>query len=186
MKNFFAKVFGLTILSVSLFFFGCGNAAERNSAEKNEAAQSLQGKFPQFTTINLSGEQVTSEIFAQKKITVLNIWGTFCPPCVDEMPELGNFSKQMSSDVQLVGLVCDVSGIEDSKTIEAAKEILQKADANFLNIIPNKEIIPFLEKVVAVPTTIFLDSQGNIIGEPIVGADVEGYKKRLKELLDKM
>ena len=184
MKKFFTKTFGLAILSTALIFSGCGSTSAENSAQTEKvSAVELQEKFPKFTSTNLNGEKITSEIFAQKKITVVNIWGTFCPPCVGEMPELGTWAKNLPDDAQLVGLICDVSGPEDSKTIEAAKEILQKADANFLNIIPNKEILTYLEKIDAVPTTIFVDSNGNILGEAIVGADVEGYKKRLNELL---
>lgn len=183
MKKIFCRIFGLVILSVSLVFSGCGSSASENTATKTVSAKAVQGQFPKFTATNLDGEKVTSEIFVQKKITVLNIWGTFCPPCIGEMPELGEWAKNFPADVQLVGLVCDVGGADDAKTIGEAKEILQKAGADFLNIVPNKEILNYLNTVDAVPTTIFIDAQGNILGEPIVGAQVQEYKKRLNELL---
>ena len=183
MKKFFGKVFGLAILSAGLIFGGCGNSASQDAATKTVSAKAVQGQFPKFDATDLDGKQVTSEIFAQKKITVLNIWGTFCPPCIGEMPELGEWAKNFPKDAQLVGLVCDVGGNDDAKTIGEAKEILRKADANFLNIVPNKEILDYLDTIDAVPTTIFIDAKGNILGEPIVGAQVQEYKKRLDELL---
>ena len=182
MKNF-CRIFGVAILSAGLIFSGCGSSAGENTATKTVSAESVQGQFPKFTTTNLDGKEVTSDIFAQKKITVLNIWGTFCPPCVGEMPELGEWAKNFPADAQLVGLVCDVGGSDDTKTISDAKEILQKADADFLNIVPSEEILAYLNTVDAVPTTIFIDAQGNILGEAIIGAQVKEYKKRLEELL---
>ena len=183
-KNFFGKVFGLAILSASLIFSGCGSSASENlSTQTAEAQNKIQGQFPQFTATDLNGEKVTSEIFAQKKITVLNIWGTFCPPCIGEMPELGEWNKNLPADAQLVGLVCDVGGADDAKTIDDAKKILEQADAKFLNIVPSEDIISFLQNIDAVPTTIFIDAQGNIIGEPVIGAQVPEYKKKLQELL---
>ena len=177
----FLKLCGLAVLSASLFFVGCGSAENNSSAQTSAAA--VQGQFPAFTTTNLDGEQVTEKIFAQKKITVINIWGTFCPPCIEEMPELAEWSKNLSPDAQIIGLVCDVGGVEDNKSIDAAKKILSQADADFVNIIPSKEIISYLQKIDAVPTTIFVDAQGNILGEAVIGADVDTYKSRLEELL---
>lgn len=48
----------------------------------------LANKFPAFTTTDLNGNAVTEEIFLGKALTVVNIWGTFCDPCVNEMPLL--------------------------------------------------------------------------------------------------
>ena len=183
MKNFFTKTFGLLILSATLIFSGCGDssAENQNLTEKNPAE--IQGKFPTFEASDLNGEKISSDIFTRKKITVMNIWGTFCPPCIGEMPELGTWEKNFPDDAQLIGLVCDIETSDDAQTIAEAKNILKQADANFLNIVPNKELLSYLQKIDAVPTTIFIDSQGNILGEAIIGADVKSYKKRLQELL---
>ena len=114
---------------------------------------------------------------------MLNVWGTFCPPCIEEMPALGEWAKNMPQDAQIIGLVCDVQGNDDAETINAAKNILNDAGADFVNILPNAELANFLQSVYAVPTTIFVDSQGNLIGEPVIGADVESYKKRVENYL---
>ena len=169
----------LVLAMLTIFLTGCGENSNGNSKAQ------AQEKFPTFSTVNLDGETVTNEIFANKKITVINIWGTFCPPCIAEMPELGEWEKNISSDVQIVGLVCDVRGKDDTQTINAAKNILSDSHADFVNILPNDEIEQYLKNVEAVPTTIFIDSQGNIIGEPVIGADVESYKKRVEEYLKK-
>ncbi len=173
------KILGVGILATGLIFSGCLD-------EETETAAAIQvtgEKFPQFSAVNLSEETVTNDIFAQKKITVINIWGTFCPPCIGEMPELGEWARNMPADAQIIGIICDVNGNEDFQTIDAAKQILREANANFVNLIPNAAIFEYLQKVDAVPTTIFVDAQGNLIGEPVIGADVDSYKQRVEEYL---
>ena len=115
-------------------------------------------------------------IFKDKDLTVLNIWGTFCGPCINEMPELGAWAKEMPENVQIIGLVADIAGETDSKQIDTAKAILEKTDANFQNIIPNADFSPLLSTVVGVPTTYFINREGKIVGKPIVGAQVPKYK----------
>ena len=122
-------------------------------------------------------------IFKDKDLTVLNIWGTFCGPCINEMPELGAWAKEMPENVQIIGLVADIAGETDSKQIDTAKTILEKTDANFQNIIPNADFMPLLSTVVGVPTTYFINREGKIVGKPIVGAQVPKYKTFVEDYL---
>ena len=88
----------------------------------------------------------------------------------------------LPADAQIIGIVCDAS--EDSaQQINKARQITQEARANFVNIVPDAQLIKFMESIEAVPTTIFVNSRGEIVGEMIIGADVEGYKDELKKLL---
>ena len=138
--------------------------------------------IPNFTAKTITGETVTNEIFASKKISVVNIWGTFCPPCIAEMPELGEMARSLPADAQIIGLVCDAT--EDStQQIQKAQEITKQSNANFVNIIPDAQLLKFMENVEAVPTTIFVNSKGEVVGKAIIGADVEGYKNELQKLL---
>lgn len=171
--NKFLKIF--FAVAMLIFFGGCGEATDKPAMTEEI--------FPKFTSTDLNGNQVTDKIFSKKKITVVNIWGTFCPPCIGEMPELGAWAKNISDDAQLIGIVLDVKGAEDSATISDAKKILSEADANFVNIVPSNDLAKYLEKVEAVPTTVFVDSNGKIIGESVIGADVDQYKQRVKEFL---
>lgn len=177
------KIIGVGILATSLIFTGCLDEEVAETATPSAAVPTVTGQFPQFATSNLSGESVSSDLFAQKKITVINIWGTFCPPCIGEMPELGEWAKNMPEGAQLIGIVCDVADDNDAQTINTANQILNAANANFVNLIPNESLQKYLQTVEAVPTTLFVDSQGNIIGEPVIGADVESYKRRVQEYL---
>ena len=173
------KIFA-AFCAAAILLTGCTD----DSADLNEGGKVVQAmtkNLPTFNAKNLDGAPVTNEIFASKKITVVNIWGTFCPPCIGEMPALGEMARNMPADAQLIGLVCDAE--DDSAQIQDAKKILRDANANFVNIVPDAALMNFLNDVDAVPTTIFVNSKGEIVGQKIVGADVDGYKDELAKLL---
>ena len=164
------KIFAVTLLSMIILFAGCNGS----SADDNKI-------LPTFNSKTISGNSVSNEIFAAKKITVVNIWGTFCPPCIAEMPDLGDMARTLPANAQIVGIVCDAE--ENSPQIKKAQEIVRKANADFVNIVPDKNLQKFLENIDAVPTTIFVNSNGKIVGKAIIGADVQGYKDELAKLL---
>ncbi|MDR3279915.1 MAG: TlpA family protein disulfide reductase [Synergistaceae bacterium] len=139
--------------------------------------------FPAFKSITLDGKSVTEAIFAGKKLTMLNIWATWCPPCVAEMPDLGSMGRAMPDGTQLVGLVFDISA-GDRSAKSKAEEILSGAKANFVQIEYSDDMYPYLETVDAIPTTIFVDAKGNIIGEPLVGSRSEkDYRAAIEKIL---
>lgn len=161
-------IFFLLLVSI-VALSGCGTQEAASSAQKIKAV-------PAFSTKDLKGNTVTQEIFAKKKLTVVNVWGTFCPPCIGEMPELGAWAREMPEDVQIIGLICDVEGAQDREHLELARKITSEARADFVNIYPDEALYRFLSDVEAVPTTFFVDSNGQVVGEPIIGANVAGYR----------
>ena len=146
------------------------------------SAQSKKA-IPVFSSQDFEGNAVGSEIFSKAEVTVLNVWGTFCPPCIGEMPELGKWAKEMPKGAQLLGLLVDVPA-GDKAGIKRAKKILSEAGADFENILADQSLEPFLANIQFVPTTFLIDKNGNIVGEPIVGARVDQYKKAVKKYLN--
>ena len=143
--------------------------------------------FPAFETVDLNGNTVTNEIFSGKDLTVVNIWGTYCNPCIDEMPELAAWSASMPENMQLIGLVSDLSSAEDAETLELAQAICEATGANvYPSLVANEDFLDLLYGIVGVPTTFFVDSTGAIVGDPIVGANVPGCKAKAEELLSGM
>ncbi|MDE6603033.1 MAG: TlpA family protein disulfide reductase [Lachnospiraceae bacterium] len=186
------------LCAVLLLMTGCGSTADSgnsvDTALSSPAAESVaagetqtqQGDltpFPAFTATALDGSTVTESIFSEKDLTVLNIWGTFCGPCIGEMPELGEWAKEMPDNVQILGLIIDINGEEDTEHRDLAVDITQKAGADFTNLIANMDFAPILKDVVGVPTTLFVDGEGNLVGDPVVGANVDGYKTFVEEYL---
>lgn len=157
--------------------------AEEGASSQKAANFSVSEGSLEFTAENLALESVDSSIFAEKDLTVLNVWGTFCGPCINEMPELGEWQRELPENVQIIGLVADVAGKEDKEHIELANMILEKTNARFTNIIPNNDFAELLSGVVGVPTTFFINREGKIVGKPIVGAQVPKYKSFVEEYL---
>ncbi len=177
------------VLMLSAVMAGCGNDSCSNSSKQDSSAsENVSDKVPAFETKDIEGNTVSSDIFADKDITVLNVWGTFCGPCIGEMPELAQWDKELPDNVQILGLVIDVP--EDTESDEAmtvmedAKKIVSEAGVEFTNIVPDSELQKFLSNVSGVPTTFFVNSKGEIIGDPIVGADVKAYMDFVKNNLN--
>ncbi len=119
-----------------------------------------------FTAQDLDGNSYNSEdIFKEHKVTMVNIWGTFCGPCIEEMPELGQLSKEFEAKgYGLIGVIAD--GNEEP---DAAKKIIAETGADYLHIIANDEINAQLPSS-AVPCTYFIDSEGNAVGDVLYGS----------------
>lgn len=181
-KNKWIKLISIFLIT-GMLMAGCGGKA--NDADENTASEQTDSgnKMPAFTAKDLDGNTVTESIFSEKDLTVVNIWGTFCNPCIGEMPELGEWAKDMPDNVQLIGLVIDVAGDEDTEHHDLAVSIMENADADFTQIIANQDFMDILKGVYGVPTTLFVDKDGNIVGDPIIGADVDGYKTFVEDYL---
>ena len=81
------------------------------SAGKEEKKE----KFPEFKTTDTNGNEVTEKIFSDKDITMVNVWGTFCGPCINEMPELQKIYESLPKNANLIGIAADVpEGMKDT------------------------------------------------------------------------
>ena len=138
--------------------------------------------LPAFSAVDIYGAAVDNSIFADYDLTMLNIWGTFCGPCIVEMPDLGEMAADMPAGTQLVGLVGDAV---DKATIELAQTIVQQTGAAFLHIVPDEALNNFMNRDISFfPTTLFIDSQGKTIGEPVIGGmSREKYEEELTKRL---
>lgn len=143
--------------------------------------------FPAFETVDLAGNTVTNEIFSTKDLTVVNIWGTYCNPCINEMPELAEWSESMPENMQLIGIVSDLNSADDAETLELAQEICEATGADvYTSLVAGDDFTELLNGVVGVPTTFFVDRNGALVGNPVVGADVPGCKAVAESLLSGM
>ena len=138
--------------------------------------------LPAFATKDLYGNDVTSAIFAEKDVTVINFWGTYCSPCIGEMPELGEWLRELPENAQLIGVVTDAM-LGDEMMARKAAQILEKANAPFVSLLLDDALAQYCTGLVGVPTTVLVNSEGRVIGEPILGAQVGKYRKALEEAL---
>lgn len=153
-------------------------AETEQEAAADAAATTLS--FGTFKTADVNGNEVTEDIFKQCDYTMVNFWGTYCGPCIREMPEIQEIYEGLPENMQVVGLVIDmVYGVEDQRIKEEADTIIEQTGVKYTNIQNWQEAYDLLQSVsYAVPTTVFVDSDGNVIGDAIIGADIEQYKER--------
>lgn len=137
----------------------------------------------EFDTKDTNGNKVDSKLFSQHKITVVNIWGTECGPCVAEMPVFEDlYNEYKDKGVNILGIVNDA---KDDETAKRAKDILAKKAVTYVNIIPDDSLKNgVLKDIVGTPTTILVNNEGKIVGEPIIGGkEKDEYKKIIDEFL---
>lgn len=124
-----------------------------------------------FQTTDLNGDPVTSqELFGAHRLTMVNLWGTFCGPCIGEMPDLAELSTRLEEkDCGIVGVVVDATGRNQAELIETAKEIVADTGVEYRNLLPWDGIESAMPAQY-IPTTYFVDSSGRLVGEAAVGA----------------
>lgn len=128
-----------------------------------------------FTAQDMDGNTVTEEIFADYDVTMVNIWATWCGYCIDEMPFFPELKDKLPENANLI-TICEDASYEP----ELAKEILDSVGANFTTIQANEEITAeILSNIYGFPTTIFVDENGEVIGQPIVGVPSMDHEEAL-------
>lgn len=178
---------------------GCGSEqADQGNQEHQENQESTvsdveeQGELPGlvFSTQDIYGNEVTEDIFSEYDLTLVNVFATWCSPCVAEMPELAQLHKNMAEEnVNVLAVVTDAlneRGEADEKRIELAKQIAEMSGAEFTFMVPDDTYLNgILYQIQAVPTSFFVDSQGMIVGEPYVGArDLAGWTDVVTQVLE--
>ena len=133
-------------------------------------------KFPSFEGKDLDGNEVKSdELFSANAVTVVNFWFTTCSPCVGELGELDALNKELADKGgALIGVnAFTLDG--DETAISDAKDVLAKKGATYQNVYfdSSSPAGAFTANIFAFPTTYVVDRNGNIVGEPIVGAITE-------------
>ena len=145
-------------------------------------------KFPAFEGKDLDGNTVKSdELFSGNAVTVVNFWFTTCNPCVGELAELDALNKELAEKGgSLIGVnTFTLDG--DETAISEAKDVLAKKGATYQNVYfdSDGEAGKFTANIFAYPTTYVIDRNGNIVGEPIVGAITEQKQaETLQKLID--
>ena len=155
--------------------------------EETDANGDVQ-KFPSFEGKDLDGNEVKSdELFSANAVTVVNFWFTTCSPCVGELGELDALNKELADKGgALIGVnAFTLDG--DETAIADAKDVLAKKGATYQNVYFDSSSAAgaFTSNIFAFPTTYVVDRNGNIVGEPIVGAITEkNQAETLQSLID--
>lgn len=190
-------LFSLLVVSLILLY-GCagdsnglpaGSAPETDTASESptpEEPPSEEESAPIFITFegtDLDGNTVSQEVFSQSRLTMVNVWATYCSPCLREMPGLGELASEYDrSEFQIIGIVSDVWEGEDQTLVES---LVQETGAVYPHLLANDSISQaLLSSVSAVPTTFFFDGEGAYLGGVVGSAEKSDWEDLIHELLE--
>lgn len=179
----FSALLALSIILLS----GCSgqNAVSKHSepaAAPTATAPAPAAQGVTFEGTDLEGGAVSSDILSRSKLTMINVWATFCNPCLSEMPGLGELAAEYDpAEFQIIGIVDDVMEGDDPSY---AKSLIQQTGANYTHLLLNESIYrALLIDVTAVPTTFFLDNQGAILDTVVGAMDKSAWEAKINGLL---
>lgn len=189
------------LLIAGLLFTGCGQAKEPNEEQIEGMTEDLKsdssvnttedGEAEQspyiltFDATTTDGEALTSDCLAQSKLTMINIWATYCNPCLSEMPDLGELAASYdAADFQMLGIVSDVMEDADEADIAYAQELITETGADYSHLLLNESLyVNLVGAVDAVPTTFFVNQEGEVLGYVVGAQTKEVWEELINELL---
>ena len=159
------------ILALSMLFTACGG---------NENYEIKACTLTTFTAEDMDGNIIDESVFEGTKVTMVNLWGTYCSPCKEEVPALNElFTEYENSDFQIIGIPVD----RNHDSAADAREVIAELGATYKNIKISNSIKSFVESAPTLPYTIFVNAEGCQIGEAYSGAKT---KKEWKKIIDGM
>lgn len=187
----------LTLLFVSaVFLSGCTKAdnkkdEEIRSEQKTESTSSPKNEEISMETVfegqDMEGNAVSADIFSESKLTMVNVWATYCNPCLREMPGLGELAEEYDSEqFQIIGIISDVQEGADQETMDLAAALIDETGADYRHLLLNKSLYyALLTDVTAVPTTFFVDENGKILDTVVGSMDKSAWEEKINALLEK-
>lgn len=183
-------LFGLCCL---MLLSGCDSKEKGNSEEKS-MEENIQGDSDlvntgEFSMEDIQGKTYTQEMFADYNLTMVNVFTTWCTPCINEIPDLEKLRNDMEDQgVNVVGIVLDAidaSNNTDEEAVEKAEFLAEQTGAAYPFLIPDTTLLNGrLSGIAAVPETFFVDQEGNIIGETYLGSrSLEEWKSIVETIL---
>ena len=176
---------------------GCGNGGQQaqsgaetaqSETDQLETAQPDASQEPSQTAEAVSPEDILmnytvkdlelndvalADCVKGNKLTMINFWGTFCGPCISEMPELGEIERNYKDKgFEIVGLTTDVADLQgnyDESVIDDARSIIEDTGITYPVLVAPAQLMVDIG-LQYVPTSYFLDSEGNVLGSAEIGS----------------
>ena len=178
------SAFALALVFLTASLLGCApSTIEEAPATEAPATQAPATQTPSatsmperetiaaFTSTDLDGNAVDNTVFENADYTFVNIWGTFCNPCLREMPDLAELADEYAENgVQFIGIIIDASA-DTPDEIELAKQIREETGADYLHILLSQSVYDSLKAYMqAFPTSFVVNSKGELISKVQVGS----------------
>lgn len=164
-----------------------GNGSLQGEVELEEVDQEdAEAEKVVFEGQDMEGNVISSDVLSNSRLTMINVWATYCNPCLSEMPGLGQLAAEYDSeDFQLIGIISDVQVGADETAMETAKKLIEQTGADYSHLLLNESLYyALLTDVMAVPTTFFLDEEGHILSTVIGAREKSAWEEIINELLE--
>lgn len=149
--------------------------------QTEQGAASL-GSLASFSADTLDGGAFTQDDIAAKDVTAVNFWALSCGPCIAEMPDLAALEKALPDNVQLITVCLDGAGSED-----ILQDTLDEAGFTGVTLISGDgDLASLAGNLMYTPTTVFADSEGNLVGDALIGSPEnlsETYLEAINQVL---
>ena len=144
---------------------------------------SIAKGFANFKAEDLEGNEITQDIFNQYDLTMINVWATWCGSCLAEMPDLVKLHNGLNENVNMISICIDAT-----ENKETAQKIMKTENAKFTTLMDNEQLKEsILNNLGAVPTSIFVDKEGNVVGKMVEGArSLEEYESIIEDKLTEL
>lgn len=200
MKKPYHKIFFTGIVLAALLT-GCGggsreDVAEEGKATSNSSSQEAAETSSQeeesmasqivFTCQDMDGNAVSETVFSESKLTMVNVWATYCNPCLSEMPGLGELASEYEpGEFQIIGIISDVMEGADAATMDNAAALIEMTGANYTHLLLNESVFfALLTEVTAVPTTFFVNENGEVVDTVIGAMKKTAWEEKINALLE--
>lgn len=156
------------------------DSSSKDTVKKTEKQQTQESDSDNIKLKTLSGYEMDSKnLFTQSELTVVNVWDPSCTSCEKEMGILDSLSQEYAGrGVQIVGMIQGVTDVKDSDS----QKIVDSTGANYLQLLDSKEFSQqYLKDLGELPSTIFIDRKGNVLGQMESGSqDAIQWKSQIE------
>ena len=174
----------LATLVISTALAACGNSdsgyttGDNSKDGRSQVSQGELQSIPDFSAEDIEGNKIDNSIFKENKVTLVNVWATWCGPCVNELPEIQKvYSELKDKGIGVVGIVADGNDAKDT-----AKELIELDSLTYKMIIPDSNLEKNLISTLrGFPTSYVVDSEGKILGMKLGGMNTEGFKAFIEQ-----
>ncbi len=175
MKQILPVILLAAVMIMPLAAFGQQEAADEPKPVEQD------GEFSVLAGTDLTSEdEIDASLLRNHSVTLINLWATSCPACINKLPQLAQLQEQLPDGAGIIGIVLD----GESRRSQA-RDFLEMTGADFLNVIPARSMFPLLQETAPyVPATVIVDSRGHVIYGPHYGAqEIESYLSEMEKHL---
>lgn len=170
------SIFILPVLFIS-FLISCSQEPRKNPRELNSEQKKIDEIIWNATFSDLEGNEVSVQDF-KGKIVLIDLWETWCGPCLQVFPAMDSLRKEYNDDFEVLTV-----NLQDSDTPEDVEAFMKEKGYDFNYLLDTNVVGP---KVISfgIPFKIFLDKNGYLIQAEVGSRGTDGDYQKAKAIIE--